>query len=542
MSKRFIALLLVLILALSVLIAGCGTDGKEIGSEDTDGQKPSEEGTTPQPEEKKYTIKWVGTSADRSPVEKDTPTEKYLEEKFNVDIEAYSLTDFNNQLAAMIASGDIPDVMFSFEPQNWQPLVDQGALAEVSEDVIRKNAPNAAKLIDETDPRVWAIGKYKGKNWAVPKVVGTEFNTGAVWRKDWLDKLGITKVPETLDEYAQAFDKIVNGDPDGDGKKDTYGCTGQGGHPVRQFDAVFGAYGIMPGQWRVVNDKVIMSTIMPEALQALTLLHDWYQKGYIDPEFITDNPQTAGQKFDAERLGMGWTALDNFHPDAPSGRATLDAWSKRNPDAKFAFGPIPAGPNGDRGDWLWGPRGNFVVFGAPLAQEPDKMAKILQMMDTILSDEELAIRVYWGEKGRTYDFIDAAKGPSGGLKYLPPYDTDPNARAKEGIGYFFQNLYPVYDWALPSITAKYRSQDLYKLNMELANWQEGRDALMRPYLPSAAQYQGNLDKLKTTAYSEFITGQRSLSDWDKFVNEWLDQGGRKLTEEAQQFYEENMKK
>lgn len=522
MSKRFFTLFLVLMMVLSILVTGCGTKNGKVEDEKTSVEQTSQGEQTSQVSEKKYTIKWVGTSADRSPVEKDTPTEQYLEQRFNVEIEAFSFSNFENQLAAMIASGNIPDVMFSFEPQYWQPLVDQGVLAEVTEDVIRKNAPNAAKLIDETDPRIWAITKYKGKNWAVPKVVGTEFNTVAVWRKDWLDNLGITKIPETIEEYEMAFDKIVNGDPDGDGKKDTYGCTGQGGHPVRQFDAIFGAFGIMPGQWRVVDDEVVMSTIMPEALEVLTILHDWYKKGYIDPEFITDNPQTAAQKFEAERLGMSWTSLANYHPDAPSGRSALEAWKKKNPNAQFAFGPIPAGPDGDRGDWLWGPRGNFVVFGAHLEQEPDKMAKILQMMDTIFSDEEVALRVYWGEKGKTYDLIDPDKGISGGLKYLPPYDTDPNARAKEGIGLFYQMLYPVYDWALPSITSKYMSEDLYNKNIELANWKQGRDALMRPYLPSASQYQGNLDKLKTTAYSEFITGQRPLSEWDKFVQEWLD--------------------
>lgn len=212
MSKRFFTLFLVLMMVLSILVTGCGTKNGKVEDEKTSVEQTSQGEQTSQVSEKKYTIKWVGTSADRSPVEKDTPTEQYLEQRFNVEIEAFSFSNFENQLAAMIASGNIPDVMFSFEPQYWQPLVDQGVLAEVTEDVIRKNAPNAAKLIDETDPRIWAITKYKGKNWAVPKVVGTEFNTVAVWRKDWLDNLGITKIPETIEEYEMAFDKIVNGD------------------------------------------------------------------------------------------------------------------------------------------------------------------------------------------------------------------------------------------------------------------------------------------------------------------------------------------
>ncbi|HIU48197.1 MAG TPA: hypothetical protein IAB04_02410 [Candidatus Avimonoglobus intestinipullorum] len=55
--------------------------------------------------------------------------------------------------------------------------------------------------------------------------------------------MGITEVPETLEEYEEAFDKIVNNDPDQNGQKDTYAISGIGGNYYRQFDWVFGAYG-----------------------------------------------------------------------------------------------------------------------------------------------------------------------------------------------------------------------------------------------------------------------------------------------------------
>lgn len=535
----------VLVLSVSLILtigsfAGCAPGKKPDEKGGTTATTAAVQSSTQAPEQKKYTVKWCGLPS--SPVEKDTQVEKMLEELFNVDIQAVSIPqDYDNKLAAMIASGDIPDIIFSHEPQNWQPMAGQGILAEIPVDSIKKNAPNAAKLIDETDPRIWSISQYKGKNWAIPKVVGTEVNTVAVWRKDWLEKVGISKVPENLQEYEAAFVAFRNNDPDKNGKKDTYGFTGMGGHSVRQFDAIFGAYGIMPGQWRKVDGKIVMSTILPQAKDVLKLLNDWYKKELIDPEFITDNADTTRQKYEAGRLGLQFTAPFNYHSSMPNGKANLEAWSKRNPDAKFSLGPIPAGPDGKHGDWQWGPRGNFVVFGSQVGKEPDKMSRLLNIMDTVLSDEELAIKVVWGEKGRTYDFIDAQKGAAGGLKYLPPYDADPNARAKEGIGQFFQVLYPVYDWALPSITAKYMPQDYEDLINKNARWNEAHDILMRAYLPSAAQYQANLDKLKTTAYSEFIMGKRSFDDWDKFVKEWLDQGGQKLTEEAQAYYEQNMK-
>lgn len=36
----------------------------------------------------------------------------------------------------------------------------------------------------------------------------------------------------------------------------------------------------------------------------------------------------------------------------------------------------------------------------------------------------------------------------------------------------------------------------------------------------------NLSEFATSQYYKFITGERSMDEWDTFVGEWLDQGGR----------------
>lgn len=529
MVKRILVFILAAMLSLTTFVSCKKNGGGESQTNASAGQDYA----------KKLTIKWVGNT--RMTIEADNPVEKMLEEKFNVDIQ--SIAASGDKLAAMIASNEIPDVMYMPEPSNWQPLADQGVIAEIPLDFIKQYAPNQYKVVEDTDKRIWGITKYKEKNWAIPKTVGAENNAVAVWRKDWLDKLGITKVPDTLAEYEDVFVKIRNNDPDGNGKKDTYGLTGLGGHAVRQFDEIFGAYGVMPGQWRVVNGKVVMSTIMPEAKEALTLLHKWYQMELIDPEMITETPQSSTQKFEAGRYGYLHTDLANYSSLMPAGKSTLELWKQRDPKASFTYGAIPSGPQGKRGDWLWGPRGNFVVFSAELEKDQEKMIRITKMMDAMISDEELALRVVWGEKGRTYDYNDPSKGAEGGLKYLPPYDTDQNKRAAEGIGQggFYNLFQPVSGWALDSIVDKYSAKEYEEQTKKIAHWGQGQDDLIRPQLPSAALYQGNLDMIKSVAYTDFIIGKRSLDDFDKFAQEWLDKGGRKLTEEAQQFYEENIK-
>ena len=489
-----------------------------------------------------YVITWLGNP--NMPMEKDTEAQKFIEEKFDVKIEPISITtSYIEKIGGMIASNDTPDIMFINEPEHWQPLAEQLALAEIPVERIQKYAPNYYKWVTEMVPDIFAISNIDGVNWAIPKISGGEYNTSVIWRKDWLDKLGITKVPDTLSEFEEAFIKIRNEDPDGNGQKDTYGLTGLGGHPVRQFDMIFGAYGIMPAQWVVEDGKVINGTIHEKSRTALELLKKWYEMELIDPEFITDNVSTHGKKFESGRLAIVTDAAASWIPSMPVGKMKLDDWKAREADAEFVIGSIPQGPDGKRGDWLWGPRGNFVVFGEQLEKDPEKLNYILKMLDTMFSDEETALRLTWGRKGIEYDYNDPEIGESSGLKYLPPYDNDIAARAKAGVGQFgfYNQLTPLVGFSTTEISRKYSPKEYLEINDRLSNWSNCQDALLRPGLPSGSEYVGNLEKVKTTAYSAFITGTRDLAEWDAFVQEWESQGGRQLTLEAQEFYNSNFR-
>ena len=513
------------LLAVTAGLAGCGGEQQESDNN---------------------TITWMGTSAQA--VEKDSPTEQFIEEKFGVNLEIYSVTtNYYEKLSTMLASGEVPDVMFMGDPQNWQPLVDQGFLAEIPKETIEKYAPNHYQAVEESDPRIWAISTYKDANWTVPKIMGDEYGTVMIWRKDWLNALGIEKVPETLEEFEAAFTKMRNEDPDGNGQKDTYGLTGCGGATQRQFDEIFGAFGVMPGQWTVENDKVINGTTSDKAREALELLHTWYEKELIDPEMITDDQGAMSDKFYAGRIGSYHAGIGNVSKSSTGGQRNINNFNNAHPDKNWddtvCVGSLPTGPNGDSGDWLWGPRSNFIVFGEQLEDNEEKLGKILNILDTINFDEETALRVVFGEQGRTYDYVDPAVGAASGFTYLPPYDTDSNARATEGIGQngFFNMLAPSSAWADQSIVDKYTNQEFAAEQEKYADKEHYKDQLMRPYLPSAARYQADLDKMKTTWYSNFITGAKDLSEWDSFVSEYQAAGGSQLEQEAQEFYEQNIK-
>ncbi len=489
------------------------------------------------------TITWMGSYAVG--VEKNSTTEKYLEEKYNVKIDAISnTTNYSQKLGAMIAAGNVPDLMFFNEPDMWVPLAKQGILAEIDIKDVEKYAPGYYKLINKLDSNLWKVCKQNGKMYTIPRYTGREGTVNAIWRKDWMDKVGVDKVPVTLEEYENLLLKFRNEDPDGNGKKDTYGMSSYGKQGEKFFDMIFGAFGVIPGQWKLgENGKIVAGAVDSKAKEALELLHRWYEEEIIDPEFITDDVSSVAQKYASGRTGVHFDGATKYTELTAAGVEILNSWKQRKPEAEFAFGNIPEGKNGEFGVFLWGPRTHFVGFGKQVKETPEKMQKSLTMLNDMLTNEEVALKVAWGEKGKTYDFIDPAKGAEGGLKYLPPYDTDANARAKEGIGVesFFNLLEPLSYWAVEDIADKYSPDVTEYVSEKTLNNSNYRDAIYRANLPSATLYNSNLEKIRLTEYCKFITGERSLDEWDKFVDEYMKAGGDKLTKEAQEYYDKNVK-
>ena len=481
----------------------------------------------------KVHIKWMNSAAINS----DSEVEKYLEERYNVDIECISVTsNYTEKLGAMLASNEVPDVFLVNEPDTWLSLAKQGLIAPYDIKLVKEAAPDYYKAVMDFDENLFKISKLNDKYYAVPRLTGDEYNCSAIWRKDWLDNVGIKKVPETIEEFEEALVRFRENDPDGNGKKDTYGMSGMGNHLQRFFDMVFGAYGVMPGQWHVdENGKVTCDVISEKSKAALETLNRWYEKGIIHPEFVTDGTESINDKFNNGVIGVKYATALSFTKDTVAGRAFYDEWSKRNPKADFVLGPLPSGPDGDRGDWLWGNRSNFVCFGKQLQDKPETMKVILKILNDLMFDEEVAVKAYYGEKDVTYEMNED------GATYINEYAESADKRNEYGLGVFFNMLRPLVSWSVPEIANKYTSKKLVEFLEKNCIYGKQKDDLLRPVLNSSSIYAADLDKLRLTAYTEFIKGERSLETWNDFVSEYMEKGGKVILDEAQEYYDTTLK-
>jgi len=485
-------------------------------------------------QEKKEKILWCGEPSKM--VEENSETEKYLEKKYNIEIEIANVKN-DETLSAMIALGNIPDVMFLREPQVWQPFARQNILAPITIEQIKLNAPNHYAQINKHGENLWISGMDNGKLWVVPQLIGEELTHVGIIRKDWLEKVGISKMPKTLDEYEEVFYRFTYGDPDGDGKNNTYGLTGMGGHQYRQFDSIFGAFGVIPGQWSDNNGVVSLDTVSDGALEALKLLNKWYQSGYIHPECVSDTVESSNYKFKTGIIGVTFDTHDLFVESQVNGKENLAKLRQSCPEAEVCFSYPPQGADGSFGSFKWGPRANFVGFGKQLAEQPEKLNKILNILDELCYDEETAIRQYWGVEGVHYK---NSTQTDGGFAFTDEF-SQKKQRKEAGIGGFF-SLFVKTQWASAEIVEKYLPADVTEITKELISSSNiGYDCLMRNFLPSSVNLQQKLDNYKSISYSKFITGERSFDEWPLFVNEFMNMGGAQLTKEAQEMYDKYFK-
>ena len=272
------------------MLAGCG-GGKDAstGSE------------TYQDNDEKLTLKWLGYP--RNPgAEEGTIPEKAIEEKFNVEIQPlfYEENKYQDKKVMLMAGGEIPDLIYELDPLHVFNDVDQDFVVEVPYDTIKQYAPQYFDYVTDYAPAAWIYSRYQDKNWGVPNVNHSHMlSKTAAYRKDWLDKFNLD-VPKTLDDMHTALYQFANGDPDGNGKKDTYGISVGSTHYQSYFSEIFGAYGCLPFDWQEVDGKIVYGGLTDECKEALKTLATWYSEGIIHPDFVLG--QSYGDKWNSATL------------------------------------------------------------------------------------------------------------------------------------------------------------------------------------------------------------------------------------------------
>ncbi|MDR2479295.1 MAG: extracellular solute-binding protein, partial [Treponema sp.] len=463
-------------------------------------------------------------------------TTKNLPEKlknygYNIQIEMRSMgthdpNEWDQKFQLEIASGaKPPDITQLGGPS--QAAVKAGWFAEISEAMIQKYIPRYYKQVNDIYEKTWAYGKdvATGKMYGVPSfnMFGPNRHTVA-YREDWLKKFNM-EPPATIGEFEVWLQKCRTLDPNGNGQNDEYGYTSQDDVPF--FSEVFGAFGFMPQQWTVRDNKVVRGDILPEMKDALRILRNWYAKDLIPKGILTTAKRD--QDFYSGLIGTMGQAGGYAPAIVPSG-SYFAALTAQNPGASIIGAPSFKGPKGHFGTWEWGPRKYLLYFGSHLKEE--EIGRIMQMFETIASNKDLFELTMLGERGLHWEFTNSSAN-SGSTVFLAPY-TEHNKKLTEvGVREMSESAWcPIW---LSDVYNNY----LDPLAVKYANQNPGYyDAMLTLPTASSPLYLEDCNRL-TRAYSlDVITGKKDLdATFDAFVRQWFQQGGEILTKEANEMYD-----
>ncbi|MEK3719866.1 extracellular solute-binding protein [Paenibacillus sp. FSL H8-0034] len=215
LSRKAVSSSLLMTLSLGV-IAGCGGDNPQ----------PQAAGSTPQaPTDLKVQF-MVPSYADVPNMNDEYWSKFQKESKSQLEVEWIPSGDYDTKFDLVLASGNIPEVLVAgnITRPTLQNAVKQGAFWDLAP--FLGDFSKYPNLKNNSYKEVWNYMKSEGGIYGVPRN-RPQIDISLKMRKDWLDKFKLP-VPTTLDEYTAALKTIVNGDPDGNGKKDTIGLIGQG--------------------------------------------------------------------------------------------------------------------------------------------------------------------------------------------------------------------------------------------------------------------------------------------------------------------------
>lgn len=402
---------------------------------------------------------------------------------------------YSEKTKVMLASGDLSDlslVMNIFDSQVVQ-MATSGAFWDLTPYI------KDYKTLSSLPGSVWDNAKIKGKNYGIPRPRPLEGSWGVHVRKDWLDKLGL-KVPENMDEMYTVLKAFKEQDPDGNGKADTVGLTGQvDAEGMGLYSWIEDVFNNNNGYWKLINDQIRPVFLEPSERKALEWLRKAYDEKVLTPDFAVIKNSQAREQYMGGKAGVLGSALN------PQWLYT-DAMRKIDPKADSYPLTYLTTPEGNK--FAGQDAGNFGMYVIPKTVSEAKMKQLLAFMDRAYQDDVADLALY-GLPDIHYTVKDGFKLATEQAKTDNVPDTTNN----------LQQMIQKYD---KYQRAYYNGipKEFYDRSKKII---DDRSAFSKPNVANGLISQTNLtngpdlNKKVQDMKIKVIMGKESLEAWDEFV-------------------------
>ena len=451
-------------------------------------------------------------------------TYQYMIDNLGVDFNLIQgdSSNFAQQLALYISSGDMPDVVL-LDYSMWKEYAAEGAWADLTP-YLGENYPDLMEYVGDYWPYVTNDGQIQG----IPSIAEVPTSTVTFIRQDWLDNLGL-ETPVTIEDYTNVMRAFKTQDPDGNGVDDTYGL---GGASAGYLSSLMGAFGATSQEDYFLNeDGTITTNVISEGYRnALRYLRDIYAEGLIDPEMFTGNDTLAYTKWGRGEFGI-WPAWWSH-----AGNAYLRYdFANTQPGANVQAILPPVGADGQSGALPSDPFSTAI--GISYKCTPEEIEAALRLLNFQASDYGFRV-VMFGVEGEFFTW-DPEKNEttwtwefSGGKSLSGKYETTDMEVYKMLYNPLVQNQHYAYSDSPDNV--------LYDIGSSIRFETPVRQDIFGTI--QTEEYIATKADLKT--YQEinrlaFIMGEKDIeTDWDAYVAEYLSMGGEESRQSRLKVYNE----
>jgi hypothetical protein len=554
--KKIISCVLIINL---LILCGCGDPGATPSTRENAETKEEYEAalytarTTPYgkyPEQLTYTLgKLSGANNSNLPDGETYENNAYtrlLNERLNVqnqDVFEAMDEQYTDSVTMVIAQNDLPDVMIVEDLDELQYLVDNDMIADLTDSYNNCMSDTIKNIYGSYGRDILDVVTFGGKIMAIPE---TNISDGPnlIWlRKDWMDALGLS-APRTLSDVEEIIRQFKEKDPGHNGAGNTVGlvcdtslCGGCGYSSEYTLDIIFAAYGAFPKQWIYDEDgNVVYGSVQPEAKEALAHIHELYKEGILDQDFLMRTSSNLIELIVDGQCGSffgPWWA-----PNNPLMQAV-----EQNKDAEWQPYLIATEKSGLTSYHTQNPSGKYIVVRKGY-EYPEIACKIVSVLFDYLRyndrDNQEIVDYYKENVDPTarpfainVDYNNALQICYGELNHV--FAGDKSADDLNVLEYSYYEACESYlkdaenasaeDWA--AYTSRITACKI--LNDGRTNKVE---SLYFGETETMVTDWWSLENLESDTYLKIVTGESSLDEFDRFVENWYQNGGETITKEV----------
>lgn len=465
-----------------------------------------EEGSSSAEEMTELSLFWrVGQYA----INEDNPIVQVIAEKTGVNLKYLSIpwNGYQDKLNLAVASGDMADIVMNNGPTdtNAYQWADQGIFLDLNDYL--GDAPNIVSKVPQSlfdqlkmpDGGTYFIPRL----WSAPHVF--------IIRDDLLDKYGL-EAPKTLDEFLEVSE-VLSGDYDENGVDDTYAYGGFGFSFWTRW--VSAAYGLPTTKYKKIDGEWKFCDTVPEAVEWVKFLKKLYDEGIMDPEILVLKPSEGREKFYQGKFAMAGMRLDDVD------RAN-ETFKKAGSSAHVTAFPPPKSADGVGGYWFGAPvddNGIGYWMTASLSNTCADPEAAVKVMDFMFSDEGTELG-FWGREG-----VEFKRDPKVKYEWL----ADLESREKLGLPLYVNFLTgePIYGEAAGNPWAPEAQVGIKAAQASVYN-----DFLqIVPSNEKIIELTSDLGSFCNEQLTNFVAGNRPISEFNDYIDEWYARGGGELLAE-----------